>query len=380
MQREALTILYLTLGLTATGVLMVFSASPVIAMHVFEAPPLIFAQRQIMFAIMGLVVLGIMVRFDYHRLADRGMLFLIGSVALALQLVVVFTSFGAEAGGATRWLSVGPLRFQPSEVAKVAIILLLAGLLCRRHEHIRRFFAGFLPPVVLTGLFAGAVVLQKDIGTPVVIGAVAGMMMFAAGARFLHIGVCAAPAVAAVVYLVQSMGHRMDRIKAYLDPWAYPSAEGFQLIQSMTAFARGGLVGQGPGAGQQKLLHLPEAHTDFIFAVWAEEMGFVGSVALACGFALLMLMAFRVAQHAPDLLGALLAIGIGSLITVQALMSMAVNTGLVPTKGLSLPFISSGGSGLLVNMALMGILINIALQSEVLVRRRSLQRPARTAA
>mgnify|MGYP002619807390 CR=1 FL=1 len=380
MQREAVILFNLTLVLALAGVLMVFSASPVPAVRTFGMDPLHFADRQMKFAVVGFFLLLLMTRFDYHRLADKGVLFLIFVGAIVLQLAVVFSEFGAEAGGATRWLGVGALRFQPSEIAKASLVVLLAALLYKRKDHLRKFWFGFLPPMILVGLFAGLVAMQKDIGTPVVMVAVMGVMLIAAGARIGHMIVCGVVAVCGFIALVVIEPHRITRLYAYRDPWASPSDEGLQLIQSMTAFARGGLFGQGAGAGEQKLLHLPAAHTDFIFAVWAEELGFIGSVALVCVFALVMLMAFRVAQRAPDFFGSMLAMGIGTLVTVQALLNMMVSTGLVPTKGLSLPFISAGGSGLLVHMALMGILVNIALQGDAPERERLLGRSKRAAA
>jgi len=380
MQREALILFNLTLLLGLVGVLMVFSASPVTATHHYGVEPLHFAQRQAWFAVAGLVAMLIMTRFDYHRLADWGLVVLIFATALGLQLAVTFSTLGSEAGGATRWLGLGFLRFQPSEIAKGAVLILLAVLLVKQHAHIKKFWAGLVPPALLAGIFIGLISLQKDIGTPVVMGVVLGAMLFAAGARYVHIAICACVGVAGFVAMIVAAPHRITRLQAYRDPWASPSDEGLQLIQSMTAFTRGGLFGQGAGASEQKLYYLPAAHTDFIFAVWAEEMGFIGTVALLLAFALLMLMAYRVAQRAPDLLGTLLAMGIGTLVTVQALMNMMVSTGLVPTKGLSLPFISAGGSGLLVHMALMGLLVNIALQCEAPERARLTGRGARAPA
>ncbi len=373
MRREAAMLLNLTIVLTAIGLLLVYSSSPVIAVKQWNLSPLHFFYRQAAFAVVGCAVMALAMRFDYHALSRPWMLLLVVTGTLGCLIAVLIPGIGVEVGGAQRWLAIGGFRFQPSEIAKVAVIVITAAILLHRREHIGKFFGGYMPPLAAAAILAGLVYFQNDLGTPFIMMAIALFMLLAGGARIWHLGLCGALGVAAVTLMILHKPHRIERVKTFLDPWADPSNTGLQLVQSMTAFARGGLFGQGPGAGEQKLLHLPSAHTDFIFAVWAEEMGLAGSALLVLIFAAFTILAFRVAMNARDYFGACLASGIAALIALQASLNMAVTMGLLPTKGLSLPFISAGGSGLIVHLALVGVLLNIALQSEV-------PAPARTAA
>jgi len=364
MRREATILLNLTIALTGLGLLLVYSASPVIAVKLWDLSPMHFFWRQGLFALAGFALMAIAVRFDYHALARPWMLALLTLGTLACLIAVLIPGVGVEVGGARRWLRLASFQFQPSEIAKVTVIVIMAAMLLYQRERLGRFFTGFLPALLVAAVFAGLVYLQNDLGTPFIMMTVAVLMMLAAGARMWHLALCAVAGAIAVSLMILHKPHRVERLKTFIDPWADPSNAGLQLVQSMAAFARGGLFGQGAGAGEQKLLHLPAAHTDFIFAVWAEEMGLVGSVVLVVLFAAFTIVAFRVAMHARDYFGACLASGIAALIAVQAALNMAVTMGLLPTKGLSLPFISAGGSGLLVHLALVGVLLNVALQAE----------------
>lgn len=243
------------------------------------------------------------------------------------------------------------------------VIVLLAVKLSRNQDEIKNFWTGLVPPLVIMGLFALLVVAENDLGTPVIIGAVAYSMMILAGVRWRHLALSLVPAVAVVGILIQTSSYRIDRLLAFLDPWEYASTGGYQIIQAMKAFAHGGLYGVGPGESVQKVGSLPEAQSDFIFAVWGEEMGLVGTLGLLALYVVLLVVAMRIVLSAPDLFGSLLAGGIVCLISIQALVNMGVTTGLLPTKGLPLPFVSSGGSSLIVFMGLAGILISVGLQA-----------------
>lgn len=357
MRRESIILLSIVLALVLVGIFIVYSASAV--------NPDSFGrlQRQLVYAGIGLLTLFVMAHFDYHRLGDPLLFRSIVLFAFLLLGLVLIPGIGVVRGGAQRWIAIGSFTFQPSEFAKFAVILLLAVKLSSNQEHISSLTRGFVPPILIASLFALLILFERDLGTPVIIAAVALAMLFLAGARWRHLLPSVAP-VAGLIYLLSiTSPYRLRRLMAFLDPWSHSDTEGYQLIQSMTAFAQGSVWGRGPGAGEQKLFYLPAAHTDFIFAVWAEEMGLVGTVSLVLLFMALLAVSLRIAFAAPDLFGTLLAGGIVALVGIQAAVNMAITTGLLPTKGLPLPFISWGGSSLIVFMGLMGILLSIGLRS-----------------
>jgi cell division protein FtsW len=367
MKQETTLLLYVVLALVLIGVVVVYSANavgPASAPTLSVSGVLSLLGRQGVFALGGLYVMYCAARFDYHRFRHPAVLRILLIVTVACLFAVLVPGVGVVVKGARRWIGVAGFTFQPSELAKLALIVILAVKLAENQEKIRTFRWGFFPHIVIVCLFAGLVLLERDLGTPVVLGMVGMVMMIMAGVRWnyaVSAGIVAAPVLSALVVTEE---YRLRRFTAFMDPWRYSDDESFQLIQSMAAFTQGSLWGRGPGASQQKLHYLPEASSDFIFAVWGEETGFVGSIIVVALFVVLVILAMRIAVCAPDLLGALLAAGIGALVGIQAAFNMAVSIGLLPTKGLPLPFISSGGSSLLVMLALMGILINVGLQAE----------------
>lgn len=380
MKRESIILLNVVFGLVMIGVIAVYSAGT--ARSFAEGPLNSVSDRYLwgqLFRVgLGLVGLFAAAHFNYHFFRNRYLLWLIAGTVLAMLVLVVVL---AEARlGARRWLSIGGFSLQPSDFAKLAVVLVLAVKISENQSQMKYFFKGFCPPLLLAGLFAGLVILEKDIGTPVIIGAVALLMLVMGGASWWHPLVSVGPAAGIVGGYIWLNPHAQQRLYSWIDPWQYPQDEGWQLIQSFRAFAQGGLLGQGAGAGQQKLSYLPEAESDFVFAMWGEEMGLVGTVLVVLLFAVFMIVAIRIAICAPDLLGALLASGIATLLTLQAGLSMGVTTGLLPTKGLTLPFISAGGTALIVNLTLVGILINIASQAEEPETRKGIRHGAMGAA
>lgn len=364
MKRETIFVFTIACALVMIGLLMVYSANTGRAYskgQLDEQVSYVHLYKQLLFAGIGFAALIFAARFDYHSLRNRGVLWLIVSGTLALLLLVL--AFGDERRGGLRWLDVMGFQFQPSEFAKLTLVILLAVKLSENQEHLRSFSRGFMPPMIITGVFAGLVLLEQDLGTPAIMVAVAMLMIILAGGRWIHVGMTWAPAAAVLGAMIVISPYRIERLYAFMDPWKFRAGKGLQLIESLAGFARGGLWGKGLGAGEQKLLYLPDAHSDFIFAVWGEEMGLVGTLGLILLFAMLLMMAIRIAISARDLFGSLLASGIVSLILVQATFNMGVTTGLLPTKGLVLPFISAGGSALIVNLAMVGILINIGKQA-----------------
>jgi cell division protein FtsW len=358
MRRETLFAMNIALALVFIGLVMSYSAGigrPQPGGQLSD--PVNYLKAHAVYAGIGLILMLLAARIDYRIWQARPVFWLLaGSALVALVLVLIV---GDEVRGAQRWLNVGGFSFQPSEVAKLVLVIALAVKLAENQEHIRTFSRGFIPPIIITGLLAGLVLLEQDLGTPVVLGTVAIAMIFMAGGKLWHIALVSAPAAAGVVAAIRMSPERMERITTFLHPWDYRSDGALQLIESMTGFVRGGLWGMGLGAGEQKLYWLPDAHSDFIFSVWGEEMGLAGTLALVVLFGLFVVAALRIAVCARDLFGTLLASGVATLITVQAAANMGVTTGLLPTKGLGLPFVSAGGSSLVINMVLVGILLSV---------------------
>ena len=353
MTRETTLLVLCVLALTGFGLLMVYSTGAV-----EDSIPW---RTQCLYAVAGLVVMFVASRFDYHRLRDGLIYRGLALVSVALLLCVLF--IGREVDGAQRWLELGPLRFQPAELARFALVVLLAVKLTENRDVAHTFFGGFAPPLIMAAVFTGLVVLERDLGIPAIMMGVSMVMMCAAGIRWRYLVGCVALVGAAGTGLILTYPHRVQRFVTFLDPWVDPRASGYQLIQSLSAFAQGGAFGRGAGASEQKLGYLPAAHTDFIFAVAGEEFGLVGTLALVALYAALLFAALRIAMHAADFFGMLLATGLGTLVALQAALIMAVNVGLLPTKGLPLPFISFGGTALIMFLGMMGVLVNIGSQA-----------------
>jgi cell division protein FtsW len=347
-----------TLALVSTGVLMVYSISAV------KSPSGVQFKTELVYVALGVTAMFLLAHVDYHYLRRPGVYRSFALLVFLLLVLVLIPGIGVERNGAQRWLRIFQFQFQPSEFAKFAVILLLAVKLTENQDHIQSFSRGFLPPIAVTASFALLILLENDLGMPMMVMCIAFMMVFTAGARWRYLLASSAPIIAGFIALSVTSAHRLPRLFAYLDPWRYAEKESYQLVQSLTAFARGAIWGCGLGAGEQKLWYLPEADTDFIFSIIGEEMGLVGALMLATLYAALTVAAFRIAVNARDLFGALLATGIVSMIAFQAAFIMAMTTGLLPTKGLPLPFVSYGGTALIVSLMLMGLLINIGRQAQ----------------
>jgi len=357
-QTQCDSLLALTLGaLVLVGIIMVFSASAVYAQEEYN-DSLFFLKRHVMWAILGTGLLVAARRMDYHKL--HGLTYPAMAATLILLVMVMLPGLGKEAGGARRWLSLGPLTFQPAELAKFTVILFIARSMVKRADKLTDFAYGYLPNLIVLGIFFTLILLQPDFGTALIISLVAFTMLFAAGVRpkFLFYSVLAVLPFLATAVL--SHEYRTRRILAFLDPWQDRADSGFQAVQSFLAFGRGGIWGLGLGDSRQKLFYLPEAHTDFIFSVIGEELGIIGTLGILLLFVLLIWRGFSVAFRSRDLFGTHLAFGLTLVLGVQALTNMGVAVGILPTKGLTLPFISLGGSSLVVSMLSMGVLLNIS--------------------
>ena len=349
-------LLFAVLFLVGIGIVMVYSASSALALKKYGSD-FYFLKKQALFSLMGIVALVLFshIPFRLYRSLTYPLLF----VALGLLLAVQFSGLGLSAGGSFRWLRLGPVTFQPVEVARLALIVFMAYSLNKKHETLQFFGIGFMPHVILLAIFAVPLLLQPDFGSVVIFGALVWMMMFVAGVPILHLLTVLILLLPPAYFLMINATYRIKRLISFLDPWQYPADEGYQIIHSLMAFGTGGIWGAGIGKGYQKLFYLPEPHTDFIFAVIGEELGFWGVLFILGLYAIVIWRGIRIACHSEDNFGMLMAAGITLAIGLQVSINMGVALGLLPTKGLTLPFLSYGGTSLLLNMACIGILMNI---------------------
>lgn len=343
--------------LVAGGLVMVYSASAVKAGAELH-DPFHFLERQLAAALVGLLALLAGLRLG-ARGAEKLATAVLGLAVLSLLLALV-PGIGAAAGGARRWIGLGPFHFQPAELAKVALVLYLARSLARKQSQVRVFSIGFLPHLLVAGVLAGLCLLQRDLGTGVVLALVLFAMLFAAGAKVSYLVGAALLAVPIAWKAVAGTPYRMERIEAFLDPFRHRGGAGFQMVESLLGIGSGGWLGQGLGQGKAKLFYLPAAHTDFIAAVVAEEAGLLGVALLLLLYAAFTWRGFRAAFRAPDAFGCYAALGITVLVAAQALINLSVVFVLLPTKGLTLPFVSYGGSSLVTLMGASGLLLAIS--------------------
>lgn len=349
-------LLFAVLFLVGIGIVMVYSASSALALKKY-GNDFYFLKKQAVFSLLGIMALVFFshIPFRIYRSLAYPILF----VAIAMLAAVQVSGFGLSAGGSLRWLRIGPLTFQPVEVARLAVIVYMAYSLNKKQDSLRIFSIGFMPHVIWLALFAVLLILQPDFGSVVIFGVLVWMMMFVAGVPIRHLLSALILMLPLAYFLMINAAYRIKRLISFLDPWQYPAAEGYQIIHSLMAFGSGGLWGAGIGKGYQKLFYLPEPHTDFIFAVIGEELGFWGVLFILALYAIVIWRGIGIACRCQDNFGMLVAAGITSAIGLQVSINMGVALGLLPTKGLTLPFLSYGGTSLLLNMASIGILMNI---------------------
>jgi len=351
------TLLGVTMILALVGLVMVFSASAIVADNRFQDSGF-FLKRQIAWLTIGFLLMHLTSCIDY-TLWKKLSIPMVACILLLLVMVLV-PSLGVAANGARRWLPMGLISVQPAEMVKLVGVIYLAAYLTKKGDKITLFRDGLLPPLIVIGLLSGLVLLEPDLGTVVVLGLVTVGMCFLAGARVSHLLVLGFCAIPVVLVLVLGSSYRRQRLMTFLAPWKDPSDTGFQITQSFLAFGSGGPFGVGLGEGKQKLYFLPEAHTDFVLALVGEELGLIGTATVILLFALFVWRGLQIAARARVPFGRYLGMGITLLIGVQALVNAAVVTGLLPTKGLTLPFVSYGGSSLVVSLIGVGILLSIS--------------------
>jgi cell division protein FtsW len=345
-----------TLLLVCASIVMVYSASAIVALERYQQPYL-FVTRQVMWAVLGLALLAVAMRIDYRAYRhDTFVWVLLGVVAVMLIGVL----FSPPINGTRRWFGVGGLGIQPSELAKIACVLFTALILERRMHRIDELSYSLLPIGIVVGVLVGLILLQPDFGTAMSLLLIVAAMVFAAGLNYRYLVGAVLVTLPAVYLVLVSAPYRRRRLLAFWDPWADPLGDGFQIIQSLIAVGTGGIFGRGLMEGVQKLFYLPEPHTDFIFAVIGEELGLVGATGVLACFSLIAWRGLRIALRAPDSFGSLVALGLTSMIVVQAFVNMSVVLGLLPTKGIPLPLVSAGGSSLLISLLGMGVLLNIS--------------------
>lgn len=350
-------LLFPVLFLVGIGIVMVYSASSTLAMKKFGSD-YYFLKKQAVFALVGICALVLGRHVPYR--AYRRLAYPLLAIALVLLAAVLLSPLGVTAGGSSRWLRLGPLRFQPSEFARFALIVYLAYSLEKKADRIKDFSIGFMPHVVVLGVVAVLILKQPDFGAAVILAALTWLMMFVGGVRLLYLGSSCVLLGLAGLYFISLAGYRVRRLLSFLDPWQYSSDAGYQIVHSLMAFGTGGWWGAGIGKGYQKLFYLPEPHTDFIFSVIGEELGLAGVLVIIGLYLLIVWKGIRIARHAPDLFGCYLAVGLTAALGMQICINMGVTLGLLPTKGLTLPFLSYGGTSLVLNMATIGILMNIS--------------------
>ena len=350
---------FVTLALVGFGVAMVFSSSAIVAKEKFGDPNY-FSFKQLIFAALGLAVMFIVMKVDYHAYRNPAVVFSALSIVVGL-LVLVF--FLAAAANTHRWIQLAGFSVQPSELAKLALIFFLAYFLEKRKGKVNDLTFTLIPIAIVVALLAGLIVLQPDLGTAISLLVISVVLLFVAGLDLRWIAASIIFAVPAFYLLVFRVKYRRERILAFMNPWEEPLGRGFQIIQSLLSVASGGIAGLGFMEGKQKLFYLPEAHTDFIFAVVGEEMGMIGTCGVLLLFTVFLWRGVRTSMRAPDVFGFYLALGITMMVCIQAFINMSVVLGLLPTKGIPLPFLSYGGSSFVVMLAAVGILLNVSQHS-----------------
>ncbi len=348
--------------LIAIGVVMIYSAS---AIYGYEkmGDSLYFIKRHVIYVSIGYAVMFGLMLMDTNLLRRYSKHIVIFSAAL-LALVLV-PGLGKSISGARRWFSLGPVTFQPSELAKIALIIYIADLAARKADNIRSFMHSYLPALVVMGGCVGLVLMEPDLGTAIDMAAIVLLMLFVSGVRVSYIALTFLASLPVLYMLLFSVSYRRKRLMIFLNPWEDRRGAGFQIIQSLIALGSGGIFGVGLGQSRQKLFYLPEAYTDFIFSIIGEELGLIGTLAIVLLFGLFVWQGMRVSLSAQDTFGRVLSFGVVSMIALEAIINIGVTSGVFPTKGLPLPLVSYGGTSLVFHMMAIGLVLNVAKRCEV---------------
>ena len=356
------TIFLITVMLVCVGIIMIYSASSIYA-YSSMGDSLYFLKRHLLYLAVGFAMMLFAMVYDLKKLQRLSKPIILTSIFLLL--LVLIPHIGRETAGARRWFRVGPINFQPSEFAKLAIIIYMADFVSRKGILIKSFFKSYLPAVMTLGVVLGLVLLEPDLGTAVTVSLIAFIILYVAGTKPVYIWGSFLASLPVLYILLFRVAYRRKRLMVFMDPWADKRGAGFQIIQSFVALGSGGPFGVGLGQSRQKLFYLPASHTDFIFSIIGEELGFIGVAAIISLFAIFIWQGMKVAFKAVDTFERSLALGIVSLIAIETIINIGVTAGALPTKGLPMPFISYGGSGLIFHLMAVGILLNVARSCEV---------------
>lgn len=348
--------------LLSLGLVLVFSASAPTAERMFNNI-YHYIKSQLMFAALGMVAMIFAANYDYHKFGKKTVWVLMLTCIILLILVLI-PGIGSKANDSWRWIEIAGIRFQPSELTKLALILFFSYNLSKRKKPLNSFFSDLLPYLFVIGIISLLLLLETHLSATIIMIMLAMIILFAGGAKIRHFALLVVPVGAMVAAVITFTDYMTPRITSWLDPWSSPLGAGYQTIQSLYAIGSGGIFGRGLGQSMQKFLYVPEPHNDYIFAILAEELGFVGVLAVLLLFMIFIWRGIKIALNAPDLYGCLIATGITSLIAVQSLFNVAVVTNTVPPTGVSLPFFSSGGTSLVLFMTEVGILLNISRYSK----------------
>ncbi|KMT21405.1 putative lipid II flippase FtsW [Clostridium cylindrosporum] len=348
------------LMLLAVGLVMIFSASMVTDLQK-QGDGYYHLKRQAIWTVLGIIAMLTAANVDFRKFRNKKLIKFSMLIILGLLVVVLFMP---AAKGASRWIGVGSLGFQPSELAKIILIIYLADSLARKGNNVKSFIKGVVPTLLVAGLFSGLIMLQPNMSTAVILFATAFCMLFVSGARWLHLGGLAGSGILAAAAFAMSADYRRKRVFAFLNPWQDPLGDGYQAIQSLYGLGAGGFFGLGLGQSRQKWLYIPEAQNDFIFAIIGEELGFIGAFFVIALFGILVWRGFKIALNCSDKFGTLVATGITAFIAIQASINLLVVSSFMPVTGVTLPLISYGGSSLLFTLGSLGILLNISRYSK----------------
>lgn len=356
-----LNLFTVSIVLICIGIVMIYSASSIYAWERYK-DGMFFLKRHVIFLLIGIILAFFTMSVDYRKFKSFAKPLLV--ISLVLLVLVLVPGIGREVSGARRWFRFKFISFQPSELANLAVIIYIADFISRKGNMIKAFVKGFLPPMCVLGFCALLVLMQPDLGTTLAISIVVFVMLFIAGVRLSYLLSLILASLPVLYMLIFSVPYRRMRILSFLNPWLDPKGSGFQIIQSQIALGSGGIFGVGLGQSRQKLFYLPAAHTDFIFSIIGEELGLIGTLTVIILFIIFIRQGAKIIKNAQDKFGYFLALGLVLMISLKAAINIGVSCGILPTKGLPLPFISYGGSSFILDMVSVGILLNIARTGE----------------